>query len=92
VPDDDRSTDAQHRRTADVFVVHRFPEFVVVTAQRVVDAVESFGHFQELQIAVMGHYQSEQYTKEIFYSIIGEICPELPLYMTAVDTNPIKYL
>ena len=51
-----------------------------------------FGHDQELQIAVMGHYQSEQYTKEIFYSIIGEICPELPLYMTAVDTNPIKYL
>ena len=39
-----------------------------------------FGHDQELQIAVMGHYQSEQYTKEIFYSIIGEICPgELPL-------------
>ena len=51
-----------------------------------------FGHEQEIQIAVLGHYQSEQYTKEIFYSIIGEACPELPLYMTAVDTNPIKYL
>ena len=51
-----------------------------------------FGHDQEIQIAVMGHYQSEQYTKEIFNSIIGEICPELPVYMTAIDTNPIKYL
>ena len=51
-----------------------------------------FGREQEIQIAVLGHYQSEQYTKEIFYSIIGEACPELPLYMTAVDTNPIKYL
>ncbi len=51
-----------------------------------------FGHEQKMQIAVMGHYQSEQYTKEIFYSIIGDICPELPIYMTAVDTNPIKYL
>lgn len=51
-----------------------------------------FGHNQELQIAVMGHYQSEQYTKEIFYSIISEICPELPLYVTTMDTNPIKYL
>lgn len=51
-----------------------------------------FGHEQEIQIAALGHYQSEQYTKEIFYSIIGELAPELPLFMTAVDTNPIKYL
>jgi len=51
-----------------------------------------FGHEQQIQIAAMGHYQSEQYTKEIFYSIIGELAPELPLYMTAVETNPIKYL
>lgn len=51
-----------------------------------------FGHDQEIQIAVMGHYQSEQYTKEIFYSIIGDVCPEVPVYMTSVDTNPVKYL
>ncbi len=51
-----------------------------------------FGHDQDIQIAVMGHYQSEQYTKEIFYSIISEVCPELPVYMTTTDTNPIKYL
>lgn len=51
-----------------------------------------FGHDQELQIVAMGHYQSEQYTKEIFHSIISEACPDLPLYMTSIDTNPIKYL
>ncbi len=51
-----------------------------------------FGHEQEIQIAVMGHYQSEQFTKDIFYSIIAEEFPELPLYQTAEDTNPIKYL
>lgn len=51
-----------------------------------------FGHEQEIQIAVMGHYQSEQYTKEIFYQIIGDRWPELPLFMTNVDTNPIQYL
>lgn len=51
-----------------------------------------FGHDQEIQIAVIGHYQSEQYTKEIFNSIIGESCPDLPVYMTTIDTNPIKYL
>lgn len=51
-----------------------------------------FGHEQEIQIAAMGHYQSEQYTKEIFYSIIGEVAPNVPLFMTEVDTNPINYL
>lgn len=51
-----------------------------------------FGHEQEILIAALGHYQSEQFTKEIFYSIIGDMAPELPLFMTSMDTNPIKYL
>ena len=51
-----------------------------------------FGHEQEIQLAVIGHYQSEQYTKEIFYNIISNLVPDLPLFMTSVDTNPIKYL
>ena len=56
--------------------------------------LSDFGEYILLTLSLIHiwHYQSEQYTKEIFYSIIGEICPELPLYMTAVDTNPIKYL
>lgn len=51
-----------------------------------------FGHEQEIQIAVMGHYQSEQFTSEIFYSIIGDVAPQLPVFITQTDTNPIKYL
>ena len=51
-----------------------------------------FGHEQEIQIAVMGHYQSEQYTRDIFYQLISELAPELPLFITSIDTNPIKYL
>lgn len=51
-----------------------------------------FGHEQEIQLAALGHYQSEQYTSEIFYSIIGEAAPSLPVFHTTVDTNPIKYL
>ena len=39
----------------------------------------------------MGHYESEQYTKEIFYSIIQEMFPELEVQVTRVNTNPIKY-
>ena len=51
-----------------------------------------FGHDGQIQIGVLGHYQSEQYTMDIFNSIIGERCPRLPLFKTTICTNPIKYL
>lgn len=51
-----------------------------------------FGHEQEIQIAVLGHYQTEQFTNEILYSILREAFPLLSLYMTEKNTNPIKYL
>ncbi len=51
-----------------------------------------FGHEQVIQIGVMGHYQSERYTTEIFYSIIEEAAPGLPVFTATVDQNPIKYM
>ena len=51
-----------------------------------------FGHEQKIQICVIGHYQSEQYTSEIFKSIINEACEELPVYQAETSTNPIIYL
>ena len=51
-----------------------------------------FGHEQEIQLAVMGHYQSEQYTREIFSQLIVDLAPDLPIFATSVDTNPIHYL
>lgn len=51
-----------------------------------------FGHEQQIQLCVIGHYQSEQYTSEIFKSVIGEACPGLPLHVAATCTNPIIYL
>lgn len=53
---------------------------------------EFFGHDQEIQIAVIGHYQSEQFTNEIFKSIITEACPGVKTYLTQTNTNPIIYL
>ena len=53
---------------------------------------EFFGHEQEIQIAVLGHYQTEQFTNEILYSILRDAFPLLSLYMTETNTNPIKYL
>ena len=53
---------------------------------------EFFGHEQEIQICVIGHYQSEQFTSEIFQSIIGEKCPGVKCYISEINTNPILYL
>ena len=50
-----------------------------------------FGHEEELLMVEIGHYESEQYTTEIFQSVIKEACPTLPVKMTSVHTNPIKY-
>lgn len=50
-----------------------------------------FGYEQKIQIAVIGHYQSEQYTKEIFRSIIERECPSVRCVMSEINTNPILY-
>ena len=51
-----------------------------------------FGHDTDILLAEIGHYESEQYTKEIFYTIIRELFPNLALQQCKVNTNPIKYL
>ena len=53
---------------------------------------EFFGHEQEIQICVIGHYQSEQFTSEIFRSIITEKCPGVKCEISEINTNPIMYL
>ena len=51
-----------------------------------------FGHSQQIQIGVLGHYQSEQYTTDILRSVIEDKFPSLALFKTTICTNPIKYL
>ena len=51
-----------------------------------------FGHEEEILMTEIGHYESEQYTKEIFYSIIRDLFPNFALQFSKVNTNPIKYL
>ena len=53
---------------------------------------EYFGHEQEIQICVIGHYQSEQFTSEIFKSIILDTCPGAKCEISEINTNPIIYL
>lgn len=50
---------------------------------------EYFGREQQIQIAVIGHYQSEQYTTEVFRQILepkGVRC-----VTSEINTNPIIY-
>ena len=51
-----------------------------------------FGQEQQIQLAIIGHYQSEQYTTEIFRDIITQKCPDVRCMITEHNTNPIIYL
>ncbi len=53
---------------------------------------EFFDQEQKIQICVIGHYQSEQFTGEIFREIIERECPDVRCCMTETCTNPIVYL
>ena len=51
-----------------------------------------FGFEQQIQICVIGHYQSEQYTAEIFRDIIQKDCPGVKTFIAETNTNPIVYI
>lgn len=51
-----------------------------------------FGHDNEILMAEIGHYESEQYTQELLQEIIEKAFPDLKVAITSINTNPIKYL
>ena len=50
-----------------------------------------FGHEQQIQVCVIGHYESEQFTSEIFRDIIEHSCPGVMTLIAETNTNPIRY-
>lgn len=42
-------------------------------------------------LAELGHYQSEQWTKDLLRDILTAGCPGVEVVMTSIDTNPIRY-
>ena len=46
---------------------------------------------QKLVIADIGHYESEQFTNEIFYDVLSKKFPKFALLNTKVNTNPVHY-
>ena len=51
-----------------------------------------FGYEDNMLLMEIGHFESEQYTLEILRNIISGVAPELPVYDTALRTNPIEYV
>lgn len=50
------------------------------------------GHDDDILLASLGHFESEQYTIELLERIIREEFPQLPIKRTRVNTNPIRYM
>lgn len=46
----------------------------------------------KILLAVIGHYESEIFTKNVFFDIITEKFPTFALYMAGTDRNPVRYL
>lgn len=52
---------------------------------------EFFDADKQIMIADIGHYESEIFTNELFFEMLSPKFPEIPLYITQVNTNPIDY-
>ena len=51
-----------------------------------------FSYTGKMLVAVIGHYESEQYTMDIFKEIILGACPGVRVVTTTVNTNPLGSL
>lgn len=45
----------------------------------------------KILIADVGHYESEQFTKELFYHLIQKKFPTFAIHISKINTNPIIY-
>ena len=46
----------------------------------------------KIVLADIGHFESEQFTKEVFYELLTKKFPKFAIRLSAVNTNPINYL
>lgn len=52
---------------------------------------EFFDADHKILLADIGHYESEQYTQELFYELLRQKFPTFALLKTSVITNPVQY-
>jgi putative NIF3 family GTP cyclohydrolase 1 type 2 len=46
----------------------------------------------QIIIADIGHFESEQFTKEVFYELLTKKIPKFAIHLSGTSTNPVKYL
>ncbi len=51
-----------------------------------------FSYNGKMLVAYIGHYESEQFTMEIFKEIISAAHPNIKVKTTEVNTNPVQYM
>ena len=47
---------------------------------------------RDIIMADIGHYESEQFTKELIYDLLTKKFTKFAVQLSQVNTNPIKYL
>ncbi|CAN5841845.1 Nif3-like dinuclear metal center hexameric protein [soil metagenome] len=52
---------------------------------------EFFAAEGKIVLADIGHYESEVFTKEIFFEEISKNFPNFAVYLSQVNTNPVRY-
>lgn len=53
---------------------------------------EFFDADSKIIIADIGHFESEQFTQQLLFDLIQKRFANLPLRLTSVNTNPVRYL
>ena len=52
---------------------------------------EYFKSDNKLVLLDIGHYESEQYTKDLIFEFLNKKLINIALHLSKVDTNPVKY-
>ncbi len=72
------------------------PDAIAYGADAFVTGEARYNDFYDVEdkllFAVLGHYESEISTKEIFYDVITNKYTNFAVYKSSFDANPIKYL
>ena len=72
------------------------PQAIAYGADAFVTGEAKYNDFYDadgrLLFAVVGHYESEICTKDIFFDVISKKFPTFAVHKSAFDSNPVKYL
>ncbi len=72
------------------------PEAIAYDADAFITGEAKYNDFYDVEdkllLAVVGHYESEICTKEIFFDAISNKYTNFAIYKSSFDSNPVKYL